>query len=72
MKTIIIEKGIEQIQKYHLENNFASQSELIKWLTTLKKKEISNFLNLDVNPEEIKFPKELLINKNLLNCLDYQ
>ena len=51
MKTIIIEKGIEQIQKYHLENNFASQSELIKWLTTLKKKEISNFLNLDVNPE---------------------
>lgn len=71
MKTIIIEKGINQIKKYHLEDNFKNESELIKWMSSLSKKEMDNLINLDIDPEKITFPKEILLNKDLLKCKDY-
>ena len=38
----------------------------------LTEKHIERFIKLNVEPQNIKFSKKLLINENLLNCNDYE
>lgn len=62
----------EKLEKYNLSNRFKSKEELKKWLLSLNKKQINNFLSLNIEKKKINFPFETLINLDLLNCEDYQ
>lgn len=62
---------IKQLKKYNLLNTFSSKAELYKWLIGLNQLEKNNILSLNVEPTSIKFNLKLLINRNLLNTLDY-
>lgn len=72
MDTPQTKKIINQLCKYQLITYFTSSQKLNDWLNNLTSKEITNIINLTISPEELAFPKELLINKNLLSCEDYQ
>lgn len=71
MNNQTLKKLINQLRKYQITTIFNTPEELEEWLKTIKNKHITNIINLNIDPEEIKFPKELLINENLLNCDDY-
>ena len=62
---------IRQLKKYDLLSTFTSKKELDIWLLELNSLEVHNILTLNVDPESIKFDLKLLIDKNLLNTLDY-
>ncbi|MBO5096019.1 MAG: hypothetical protein J6B98_04015 [Bacilli bacterium] len=62
---------INQVKKYDLTLVFKSSGDFNKWISSLNAKQIKNFINLAIEPEIVLFPKELLINKDLLNCADY-
>lgn len=62
---------VAQLQKYNILSIFSSKDELDTWLLDLNDLEVHNILSLDVDPDSIKFDLELLINRNLLNTLDY-
>ena len=62
---------IKQIKKYNLTSVFEDYKQFNDWISKLNSRQISNINNLDIDPSLIKFPIELLINKNLLNCEDY-
>lgn len=66
-----LKKIIEQIKRYDLVDVFDNSKELEQWLKKLNKKEINNFINLNIDPSKILFMEEILINKNLLKCNDY-
>ena len=57
------------IKKYDI--SFKNEKELIKWINKLSDIEYNNLLKLDIDPTEITFDKQLLINKELLNKEDY-
>ena len=71
MKNIDLQKISNQIEKYNLTECFYIEEELEEWLNNLSRKEIKNLISLEVNPEEIMFPKRILINENLLKSSDY-
>lgn len=71
MKKEELRKIISQIQKYNLAEVFESQEHLRQWLSKLNIKQINNFINLNISPNEIKFPLEILVDENLLSCDDY-
>lgn len=71
MKPEILKLIINQIKRYNLTNSFEDKEQFENWLFELNTNQINNFLSLDVNPTEIKFEPEILINKDLLNCEDY-
>lgn len=62
---------IMQLEKYNILDKFSSKEELEKWLLGLNQLEIHNLLDLNVDPKAIKFDSQLLIDRNLLNTLDY-
>jgi len=66
-----LKKTLRQIKKYELTKNFKDNEEFDNWLKKLTQKQIKNLNSLNIEPNEIKFPKELIINENLLNCDDY-
>lgn len=66
-----IEKIINQLEKYGIVNFFFSEEELDKWILSLNDLEMQNILSLNIDPQNIKFSAELLIDKNLLNTPDY-
>ena len=66
-----LKKLFGQIRKYYLSETFDSVDEFEKWLSKLTSKQIRNFNSLEIDPNEILFPKDLLINYNLLSCDDY-
>ena len=72
MEASQIKKITNQLCKYKLTTYFKSTQKLNDWLNNLTPSEIKNIINLTISPEELLFPKELLINKSLLSCLDYQ
>lgn len=72
MKNEILKQIIEQIKKYELTETFSDAEEFKKWASKLDKTQINNFLSLDMDLEEIKNLKSLLINLDLLNCKDYK
>lgn len=72
MNKELASKIFEKLEKYNLLSLFKSKEELKKWLLSLNKKQINNFLSLNIKKEKIEFPLEMLINLNILNCEDYQ
>jgi len=71
MKSDDLKKLISQIKKYNLEKVFDTPQDFDKWVKKLTIKQIKNFNSLVVDPSEIQFPVNYLINENLLNCYDY-
>jgi len=71
MNNKLLKKLISQLRKYQLTTIFETPEQLETWLKKIPGKHITNLISLNIDPEEIKFPKELLINENLLNCDDY-
>ena len=66
------EKFIEQVKKYHLEKELLEKIEKDKsYLKNITEQELNNFNHLKIKPEEIPFPKMVLLNENLLKCEDY-
>ncbi len=63
-----VEDIVKQLKKYNI---FLSKEELNDWILGLNNLEIHNILSLDVEPEYIQFDGKLLIDRNLLNTLDY-
>ncbi len=72
MNQELLVKIINQICEYKLTTIFHSPKEFDSWLKHLNNRQLNNFINLDINPNEVTFPKKLLINSYLLNCDDYK
>ena len=72
MKNEILKKIINQIKKYELTESFKDVEEFNKWVSKLNNVQIDNFLSLDIDLEEIRELRDLLINSDLLNCKDYK
>ena len=66
-----LKKLIKQIRKYDLVDTFKDPEEFDGWLSNLNQRQIDNFNNLTIDKSLITFPKKILINENLLDCLDY-
>lgn len=72
MNDEVLMKIIEQLKKYELVRLLGKkEKDFDDWILSLNNKQINNFLNLDIDIEEVKNIKKLLINKDLLNCEDY-
>ena len=56
-----LEQIIKQIKKYNLTNAFAYEDEFKKWISSLTKLQIKNFLALNIDFEKIK-PIKLQFN----------
>ena len=72
MKNETLKQIIEQIKKYELTESFSDVDEFKKWASKLNSTQINNFLSLDIELEEIRELRHLLINCDLLNCQDYK
>ena len=72
MKTQELKTIIEQIKKYNLTEAFSSPEQLDEWLKSLNNTQIHNLITLDINPNELTTPRNIIINKNILNCSDYK
>ena len=72
MKNETLKQIIEQIKKYELTETFSDVEEFKKWASKLNITQINNFLSLDIDLEEIRELRHLLINCDLLNCQDYK
>lgn len=72
MKKETIKQIIEQMEKYELTESFPYDKEFEVWVLKLNSTQVNNFLSLDIDIEEIRNVKNLLINNNLLNCEDYK
>lgn len=71
MKNETLKQIIEQIKKYKLINLFSDIEEFEDWISKLNSIQVNNFLNLNIDLEEVINFKSLLINSDLLNCNDY-
>lgn len=71
MKNETLKQIIEQIKKYKLTNLFSDIEEFEDWISKLNSIQVNNFLNLNIDLEEVINFKSLLINSDLLNCNDY-
>ena len=68
----ITEEFLKQVKKYRLEEEVIGIiADRNSWIKTINEKQINNFNSLTISPQEIPFPKPLLLNRNLLNCNDY-
>ncbi len=72
MKNETLKQIIEQIKKYELTESFSDVKEFKKWASKLNSAQINNFLSLDIDLEEIRELRYVLINSDLLNCKDYK
>jgi len=71
MKKEELKNIINQIKKYSLIDAFKTPKDFDNWVSILNTKQIENFISLNIEPNKIEFPTELLINHNLLDCDDY-
>ena len=72
MKNETLKQIIEQIKKYELTEIFSDVEEFKKWVSKLNSTQVNNFLSLDIDLEEIRELRHLLINCDLLSCQDYK
>ena len=72
MKNETLKQIIEQIKKYELTETFSDVEEFKKWASKLNSTQVNNFLSLDIDLEEIREIRHLLINCDLLSCQDYK
>ena len=71
MKNKVLKQIVTQIKKYELALVFSNGEEFKKWVSHLNNTQIENFLSLNINIEEIREVRRLLVNNDLLNCRDY-
>lgn len=72
MKENITEQFINKLKEYGILDAYDKSERLKSDLEKLTEKHIERFIKLNVEPQNIKFSKKLLINENLLNCNDYE
>lgn len=72
MDNPIVTSIINKLHQYQITDCFNNYKEITIWINKLTPLEINNFLNININLNEIKFPKRLLINHHLLSCYDYE
>ena len=72
MKNETLKQIIKQIKKYELTESFSDIEKFKEWVSKLNSTQINNFLSLDINLEEIREIRHLLINLDLLSCQDYK
>lgn len=72
MNNEILKQIIEQVKRYKLSSSFVDTLEFQKWILKLNSTQIENFLSLDIELEQVKDIRHLLINNDLLNCKDYK
>lgn len=72
MKAEELKSIIKKIKEYDLTESFSSPQEIEEWLKGLNQRQINNFINLSIPPNEIDLPLGMLTNENLLNCEDYE
>ena len=72
VKNETLKQIIEQIKKYELTESFSDSEAFKKWASKLNSTQINNFLSLDIDLEEIRELRHLLINEDLLSCQDYK
>ncbi len=58
------------IEKYNI--SFKNEKEINKWINKLSDQEYNNLISLEIDPNEMTFDKNYLINKDLLNMTDYK
>ena len=66
-----VQDVVDKLIIYDLLRNFSSKKEILKWISKLNRKQIRNFLSLNIDRKKIKFNTKLLIDENLLNTEDY-
>lgn len=72
MENETLKQILKQIRKYELSKYFSDVQDLNIWLSTLNHLQITNFLSLDIDLEDIRNFRKLIIDSNLLNCKDYK
>ena len=72
MKTQELKTIIEQIKKYNLTEAFSSTKQFDEWLNHLSNTQINNLITLDINPVELTIPRNIIVNRNILDCKDYK
>lgn len=58
------------IEKYNIKC-FNNEKEIRRWISKLSQSGYDKLTKLTIDPKEIEFDSELLINKDLLECKDY-
>lgn len=71
MKQEELKRIIGQIKRYDLVSEFEEVEDVKRWLETLNERQIGNFINLNIDLSNIKFPKDILLNKAFLNHPDF-
>lgn len=66
-----LEQILKQLEKYDLVKEFGTKECLDAWLKALNKKQISNFINLNINPNEVVIIGEAIINDCILKSDEY-
>lgn len=66
-----LEQILNQLEKYDLVKEFVTKERLELWLKRLNKKQINNFINLDIDPNEVAIIGRALINYSILNSDEY-
>lgn len=72
MKNETLKRIISQIKKYDLVKVLRTTDDFEYWISSLNSKQIDNFINLNIEFQEVKNFKSILIDRNLLDCQDYQ
>ena len=72
MKNETLKRIISQIKKYDLVKVLRTTDNFEYWISSLNSKQIDNFINLNIEFQEVKNFKSILIDRNLLDCQDYQ
>lgn len=71
MKQEELKRIIGQIKRYDLVSEFEEVEDVKRWLENLNERQIKNFINLNIDLSNIKFPKDILLNKAFLNHPDF-
>lgn len=66
-----LEQILNQLEKYDLVKEFNTKEDLDMWLKDLNKKQINNFINLDIDPSEAASVSKAIINDCILNSDEY-
>lgn len=72
MNNETLKQIISQIKKYELVDEFKTANSFEYWISSINSKQIDNFINLNIDFQEVKNFKSILIDRNLLDCQDYQ
>ena len=72
MNNETLKQIISQIKKYELVDEFKTANSFEYWISSINSKQIDNFINLNIDFQEVKNFKSILIDRNLLDCRDYQ